>query len=328
MQGDPSQRSATPVSTASSESAALARAITRAEGGVTFGLIRWLVAPSRRDDAFRAYAYFRWVDDHLDTGDTGRPIRLAFLARQEALVDAGLRGRTPSPSTPEERMLVDLVDGDKPPQSSLARYVQSMLQVMRFDSSRQGRTISRHELAEYTRGLSLGVISALDCFLGPEDRSTVLPAQLAVAGAHIAHMLRDTTDDLRLGYYNIPREVLSASDLRPDQIGSPAYRAWVQRRADLARRAIRCGKAYVLAARNFRFRLACLVYVLRFEVLLDAIRDGNYEVDRSFPSPGKAEAAALLARACLQALPVLPDVRGTFVDPRPSHRRQAPRQAQ
>jgi phytoene/squalene synthetase len=173
-----------------------------------------------------------------------------------------------------------------------------------------------------------GVISALEHFLGPESPSTVVPARLAVAGAHIAHMLRDTSDDLRLGYYNIPTEVLSARKLHPDQIDAPAYRAWVKSRANLAQRAIRVGKTHILAARHFRFRMACLVYVLRFEVLLEAIRKGDYEVARSFPSPGKPEAAALLARACLQAMPVVRDLRGSSGNHRRPRRLQPLRQGE
>ena len=46
-------------------------------------------------------------------------------------------------------------------------------------------------------------------FVGHDDFSPRDETRyLAVAGAHIVHMLRDTFDDMQLGYYNIPREVL------------------------------------------------------------------------------------------------------------------------
>ncbi len=44
----------------------LAPAITKAASKQTYYTIRCLVDRPRRHDAFRAYAYFRWVDDVLD----------------------------------------------------------------------------------------------------------------------------------------------------------------------------------------------------------------------------------------------------------------------
>lgn len=206
-------------------------------------------------------------------------------------------------------MMIDLVASHGRSETSLANYIRCMLRVMRFDASRRGRTISRCELAAYTRDLAAGVMFALESFLGPEDRSTVVPARLAVAGAHIAHMLRDTKEDLRLGYFNVPSEVLAVSSLQPDQIDTPAYGAWVRRRVHLARRSIRLGTPHLLAADHFRFRLATLIYVLRFETLLDAIEERNFRVDRAFPPSGKAQAAGLAARAFLQAHPAAQDIR-------------------
>ena len=46
--------------------ASLASAITKAASTQTYYTIRFLVDRPRMDDAFRAYAYFRWVDDVLD----------------------------------------------------------------------------------------------------------------------------------------------------------------------------------------------------------------------------------------------------------------------
>ncbi len=45
---------------------ALAADITRAASKQTYYTIRFLVDRSLVEDAYRAYAYFRWVDDCLD----------------------------------------------------------------------------------------------------------------------------------------------------------------------------------------------------------------------------------------------------------------------
>ncbi len=42
--------------------------ITKAASKQTYYTIRFLVDRARLEDAYRAYAYFRWVDDVLDAG--------------------------------------------------------------------------------------------------------------------------------------------------------------------------------------------------------------------------------------------------------------------
>ena len=44
----------------------LASAITKVASRQTYYTIRFLVDRERVDDAYRAYGYFRWVDDVID----------------------------------------------------------------------------------------------------------------------------------------------------------------------------------------------------------------------------------------------------------------------
>jgi large subunit ribosomal protein L18 len=46
----------------------LAASITKAASKQSYYTIRFLVDRDRMDDAYRAYAYFRWVDDIIDDG--------------------------------------------------------------------------------------------------------------------------------------------------------------------------------------------------------------------------------------------------------------------
>ena len=76
-------------------SPSLASSITKAASRQTYYTIRFLVEPARREDAYRAYGYFRWVDDVLDAevpsgptpGVVGRIERRVFVDRQKALLD-------------------------------------------------------------------------------------------------------------------------------------------------------------------------------------------------------------------------------------------------
>src|SRR5512146_831640 len=110
-----------------------ALSITKAASKQTYYTIRFLVDRERVDDAYRAYAYFRWVDDTLDGDAATRPERSAFIERQKSLLEHCYRGeRSPNANT-QENMLVDLVQHDHDANSGLQVYLRNMMQVMDFD---------------------------------------------------------------------------------------------------------------------------------------------------------------------------------------------------
>jgi phytoene/squalene synthetase len=255
----------------------LAPTITKTASQQTYYTIRFLVDRERVADAYRAYAYFRWVDDTLDGESMLDPERMSFLGRQKSLLETCYRGETTADPTLEEHMLIDLVQHDRETNSGLQSYLRNMMQVMEFDARRRGRWISQTELGQYTHWLASAVTEAMHSFIGqrcysPHDDTRYL----AVTGAHITHMLRDTLDDVQAGYYNIPREILEAGHMRPQDIENKAYRAWVQSRVQLARKCFNVGKTYLARVQNSRCRLAGLAYTARFEWLLDTIEREGY----------------------------------------------------
>jgi hypothetical protein len=135
------------------------------------------------------------------------------------------------------------------------------------------------ELNEYTRWLATAVMECIHYFIGHDDFAPHDETRyLAVAGAHIAHMLRDTFDDAQIGYYNIPHEVLETNHIRPQDVQSEAYHAWIKSRVLLAREYFQAGKDYFARVENLRCRLACYAYIARFEWLLDTIEQENYQL--------------------------------------------------
>ena len=118
---------------------------------------------------------------------------------------------------------------------------------------------------------------AMHYFIGHSDYAPHNESRyLAVAGAHIVHMLRDAYEDLQMGYYNIPREVLEAGKIQPQDIQSTPYREWVRSRILLAGRYFRTGKSYIAQLANLRCRWAGFAYVARFEWLLNTIEQEAY----------------------------------------------------
>src|SRR4030042_2520656 len=105
----------------------LASQIMKAASKQTYYTIRFLVDRERVDDAYRAYAYFRWVDDILDS-DSGSPAgRMAFLERQKILLECCYRGEFPIDIDIQENMLVELVQHDDEKNSGLQSYLRYMM---------------------------------------------------------------------------------------------------------------------------------------------------------------------------------------------------------
>jgi phytoene/squalene synthetase len=263
---------------------ALAACITRRASSQTYYTIRLLVDPDRIPDAFRAYAYFRWVDDQLDQPAIGLSRRIAFADRQQALLDACLRGAWPQNPSPEECMLVDLIKSDGERDSGLQAYARNMMAVMAFDARRRGRVISERELCEYARSLATAVTEALHYFIGHDCRPPRCEERyLAATGAHIVHMLRDAHEDVRVGYFNIPREFLESHGLSPQDLDRAACRTWVRNRVELAQACFAAGRGYLARVESLRCRLAGYAYMARFERLLKVIEGDGYRLRPEYP---------------------------------------------
>lgn len=254
-----------------------ARSITRSASKQTYYTIRYLVDRERVADAYRAYAYFRWVDDILDTESTCSVERSGFIARQKSVLAKSYRGETIREADIHETMLVELIQRDEGPNSGLQTYLRNMMAVMAFDAKRRGRLISQDEFDRYTYWLASAVTEAMHYFIGHADYSPPNESRyLAVTAAHITHMLRDTFDDVRAGYFNIPREILQAHHMHPQDVCHLAYRDWVHSRVQLARSYFNAGRDYLRRVENPRCRLAGFAYTARFEWLLDTFAREDY----------------------------------------------------
>ena len=280
--------------------ATLAAAMTRRASAQTYATIRLLADRDRAADAFRAYAYFRWVDDRLDDPTTPDAERAPFLARQQALLDGGYDGRRPADVCPEEALLADLIADDDEADSGLQSYLHHMMAVMAFDTARRGRLISTVELDGYTQSLATAVADALFHFIGHDRQPPRDPARYcAVRGAHIVHMLRDMMEDIDTGYVNTPVEFLAANGIShaptAADLATPAFRAWVAARLRLARAEFAAGRAYLTGLRSRRCRLAGAAYLARFEYVAGLIERDGYRLRADYPERRTPAAALWMA---------------------------------
>lgn len=258
----------------------LGASITFAASKQTYFTVLLLVDHGRAAEAYKAYAYFRWVDDTLDRPGIDRSERLGFIRREQALLahaygEHGL----PAPHSlcEEEMLLLELVRDGNGHANGLEKYIRHLMAVMVFDAERRGRMISHQELVDYERNLATAVTEALHHYIGQKSESPQNDLRyLAATGAHIAHMLRDTVDDNAAGYFNIPLEFLETHHISPTDISTPAYREFVKQRVDLARQYFAAGRQYLAQVKCLRCRLAGYSYIARFTPLLDTIESDGY----------------------------------------------------
>lgn len=254
-----------------------AAAMTKAASKQTYYTIRFLVDRDRVQNAYRAYAYFRWVDDRLDCSSDMQEAKNAFLLRQRTLLEACYRKESTEILEPEEQMLVDLVKGDQEKDSGLQLYLRNMMEVMAFDTKRCGQVISETELTHYSHLLSKAVTEALFYFIGNGDPPPCTTGRYqAVYGAHVVHMLRDLVMDIDVGYINIPVEILESEQIDFADLNSQSLRNWVFSRVKLAQRYFDNGRVYIAQVKNLRCRLAGFAYLARFEWMLKTIERDDY----------------------------------------------------
>jgi len=295
-------------------SGALAAEITKSSSKQTYYTIRLFVDRDRVDDAYRAYGYFRWVDDVLDAESGSRSEKIALTNRQKSLLEACYRGEIPDGLCPEEWMLVDLVQNDNEKNSGLRSYLRNMMAVMIFDAERRGGIISQAELSGYSRALAVAVTEAMYYFIGHDDPPPSHEARyLAVTAAHITHMLRDALEDVEAGYFNIPSEYLQKRGVSPRDVKSRAYREWVCGRVQLARMYFKASREATAQVRNLRCHLAGYAYTARFEWMLRAIERDNYCLRSKYPERKGFRAGLWMAWSTLTSMFAGP---GIFFKPR------------
>jgi phytoene/squalene synthetase len=261
----------------------MAKSITFNGSKQTYYTARLMVDKDLVDDFFRAYAYFRWADDIIDVSSISQEERIAFIKRQRELIDGLYQNQSIEMLSPEEEILAELIQNDRQKNSGLQSFIRNMFAIIEFDANRKGQLISLDELKWYSERLSQSVTDGLQYFIGnghPYPKSA--NRYWAAIGAHIAHLLRDTMQDIADGFINIPHEYLEAHGITPEDVTHPAFRAWVKERVDQARRYFEEGQKYFNRLNVLRCKIVGYWYSARFMCVLDAIERDDYVLRETY----------------------------------------------
>ena len=264
-------------------SAKQAREITWSGSKQTYFVARILVDKDLVDDFYRAYAYFRWADNIVDGSSLSNEERISFIKRQKRLIDSFYSKNFPDDLVPEEKILADLIARDKSENSGLHSFIYKMFAVISFDALRKGKLVSQEELLNYIDTLGTSVTDGLQYFIGnAHPYPNTENRYLAAKAAHITHLLRDLSEDIADGFFNIPNEYVLENEFGLDDLNSPWVRSWVRDQVEQARNYFSEGKRYLDSLEVFRCKLAGYWYCVRFEIILDAIERDGYNIQTTY----------------------------------------------
>ncbi|MFC1963691.1 squalene/phytoene synthase family protein [Chloroflexota bacterium] len=261
----------------------MARSITWAGSKQTFFTARLMVDKDLVGDFYRAYAYFRWVDDIIDVSPQSNDELISFIKRQKELIDHLYHGEILDDLVPEEKMLAELISHDRGGDNGLQSFIRNMFANIEFDAFRRGSFISQQELTRYSEWVGKSVTDGIQYFVGNGYSYPVSDSRyLAAIGAHLTHLLRDMVTDIANGFINIPCEYLEANDISPENRDSIPFRDWVQGQVEQARQYFREGKGYLSKLNVLRCKIVGYWYCARFEGILDTIERDAYVLRASY----------------------------------------------
>ncbi|TAI47362.1 squalene/phytoene synthase family protein [Flagellimonas allohymeniacidonis] len=284
------------------QTATLAKSITKKASKQTYYTARYMVDRNLVDDFFRAYAYFRWVDDMIDETLESQKERISFIKRQKELIDTLYQKKTPNSLNNYEEIIAVLIKHDQKNNSKLQSFIRNMFAIVEFDAYRKWQIITVKQLEWYTHCVAKSTTDGLQYFIGNKHQYPVAKNQYSAAkAAHIVHLLRDTVEDLQNGFINIPKEYIELYGINISQLESPAFRAWVRERTAKAREYFIEGKHYLETLNIFRCKTVGLWYCARFEPILDKIENENYLLKRTYEENGTSSRLFKIARLTLVA---------------------------
>ena len=146
--------------------ATIAKSITRSASKQSYYTAKFMVDMELVNDFYRAYAYFRWVDDIIDETPLSLEERTLFILSQRKLIDSLYKNEKTLELSRGEQIISDLIKHDKEENSKLQSFIRNMFAIVEFDAHRKDELISVEQLEWYSNCLAKSVTDGLQYFIG------------------------------------------------------------------------------------------------------------------------------------------------------------------
>jgi phytoene/squalene synthetase len=197
---------------------------------------RLFFVSERREILYKAYGYFRWLDDIVDQAAIPRQQADEIIQRQSQLIAAWYEGRDSLQGQDTESLMKDVIQCNRPLGCPLRPMARGFLDALSWDVQRRYTIVEQEALDRYSQLLGCSYAHGLlfGFGLSPVESRYQTIVYLGGVASHLSHMIRDYEEDRELGYINISREALRRFQIDLDESQSANVRRW---KRSLARKA-------------------------------------------------------------------------------------------
>jgi len=261
----------------------VAKKRTKASNSTAYTLVRLFGRADRREYGFAIYAYFRWLDDIVDSPESSYQEKKSLMERQGEFLEGLYAGRPiPAGTLLEEQLARCFVAFDRQNQFALRNDVLGMFAVLMHDLGRSGEPLASSELNAYILMESRAFVNMIRFFCGEEGDFPGAQDYCEGVACKLVHLLRDFREDLDSGWANIAQEDVAAFGVSLDNINDESFQNWVKSQVQHARDLFAIGKRDLESSHNLRYKVADILYCTKYEDILTTIEKDGFRLRVSY----------------------------------------------
>jgi phytoene/squalene synthetase len=172
-------------------------------------LSKVFINKEKRNHLFLCHSYLRWVDDFVDNKNNTVDEKRKFINNQKKLLVSILSGAIADIHCIEDYYLYYIIQyALSVDNTTLANEILNMIKTFEMDIQRieNNGIFTQQELDRYAKGQANALFRILYSFFPTKKEPKNNIKAVALASLHHFYLLRDFTEDLKLGYINISKE--------------------------------------------------------------------------------------------------------------------------
>jgi|WetSurMetagenome_2_1015567.scaffolds.fasta_scaffold56738_2 hypothetical protein len=253
----------------------------------TFLIAKYLIPSEKLPYFYCWYAYFRWVDDIADTGNTELSERKLFLSTQIRLVHQ-LYSITGFNNTlkNEELFVYELIEFDKRSGSKLEGNISDMLSCIMFDIDRIGQVMNDVRLISFFNLEVLSYLNTFQLFCSNQRTFVVITDSPEGNAGKWVHILRDFLKDIEEGLLNVTIEDIEKYGLiinnAHSYVGSLGYRQWVSQKLEAIKKQFKIGKLQLTEHPSLKYKILVILLCFKYQLYAIEIKHQKYILQLSY----------------------------------------------
>lgn len=229
------------------------------------------------------YSYFRWVDDCADEGNLTNTEKITFIDKQIDLIKTINSGKTIDDNLQEGEIYVEeLFKFER--KEYLYSYVYNMLECIKFDIQRTGKSVKESELNFYFSKEVLSYLNTFNLFCSTKYFAELDVSHEGIAGKW-AHILRDMQKDYISNLYNITFEDQIKYNINLnglfDADNKKGFSKYVEEKTQEAFALFKHSRPFIRKYKSLRFKFIVFTLCVKYVAYLIKIKSLKFEINKS-----------------------------------------------